>query len=205
MVRTSRQRQPERNNLSYSLFIQVLNYVDHPDEDTFSCELIECSDQYLHHALITSVSHGDVNPLTPVSAAKMVGVLAIVQGAYLALAPSKSLKVYVVEEEITNPINVKILRRTGLLVLNMGVYVYGLIFKDYGIRASVAINSLMFVAETLSYLFNNESETIGPFKASDLSFLAVTGPHSICRVEQLRIPQPFIQSILCLYDQLWPP
>jgi hypothetical protein len=148
---------------------------------------------FKRNALITAVSHGGANPLTPVAAAKMSGVLSIAQGAYLTLAPSKSLQMYGVEEEITNPINVKLLRRTGLLILNMGVYVYCLIFKDNGIRASVAINSLMFVVETLSSLFNNESETIGPSKAFDLSFLAVTGSTAYAALNNLECFNPLFK------------
>ena len=146
------------------------------------------------NALITSVYRGGANPLTPVAAAKMSGVLSIANGAYLTLAPGKSLKVYGVEEEITNPINVKILRRTGLLVLNMGVYAYCLVFKDYGLRASVAINSLMFVAETLSSLFHNDSETIGPSKASDLSFLAITGSTAYAALNNLECFNPLFKA-----------
>ena len=149
---------------------------------------------FKRNALITAVSHGGANPLTPVAAAKMSGVLSIANGAYLTLAPGKSLKVYGVEEEITNPINVKILRRTGLLVLNMGVYAYCLVFKDYGLRASVAINSLMFVAETLSSLFHNDSETIGPSKASDLSFLAITGSTAYAALNNLECFNPLFKA-----------
>ena len=43
-------------------------------------------------------------------------------------------------------------------------------------KVSATINSLMWMADVLSSLLNNESETIGPSKAGDLSILAFTTP-----------------------------
>jgi uncharacterized protein YjeT (DUF2065 family) len=137
------------------------------------------------NSVIRTVSRGGSKPLTPSTAAKISGALSLAQGAYLTLAPSKSLQMYGAEDEISNPTNVKLLRRMGLCIMNTGVYVYCLVFKDYGIKASVAINSLFFLVETISSLFNNESETIGPSKALDLSYLTVTGSTAYAALNNL--------------------
>lgn len=145
-------------------------------------------------ALITSVSHGGTKPFAPVDASKMFSVLAIASGASFTLAPSKSLQLYGVEKEITNSINIKILRRVGICSLNTGVYVYCLIFRKFNIRTPVAINLLMFVAETISSLFNSDnSDTLGPQKACDLSFLAITGSTAYAALNNLECFNPLFK------------
>jgi hypothetical protein len=98
----------------------------------------------------------------------IMGTLCVVQGTQSALAPTLT---FPHGGEKPSECNAKLVHRIGLLVLNVGISIYGLIFKGYDLKVSAAINSLLWIADCLSSLLNNESETLGPTKAGDISFL----------------------------------
>ena len=78
--------------------------------------------------------------------------------AYLALAPSSAIKLYnhIDDETPMTPHTMQVFRRIGLTTMNFGVYIYCLIFKDLGVKLPFAIHSLIFIAESLSFLINDE-------------------------------------------------
>lgn len=145
------------------------------------------------NVLIKALPPGGANPVLSNNAAKIAGALAFTEGTYMALAPSLSLKMHGVDE-VTNPTNMMILRRTGLCILNLGVYVYCLIFNDFRVQTPFAINALLFIADSLSSLMNQDSKTIGPSNKLDLSFLAVTGSAAYAALNDLECFNPLFKA-----------
>ena len=74
--------------------------------------------------------------------------------------------------DVTNECNAKIVRRSGISILNIGVHIYCHLFKGYELKVSTTINVLMWMAELIHSFLNNESETIGPSRAGDVVILA---------------------------------
>lgn len=138
---------------------------------------------------LPALTRGGAGPIAPNGAAKIAGTFCLVQGAYSALAPSKSFPYgnYKISQT-----NAKLIREIGLAFLNMGVHVYGLIFKGYGLKVSSAINALIWVADCLYGLLNDESETTGKSKAADLTVLAVNSAVAIAALNDL----PFFSTTL---------
>jgi len=125
-----------------------------------------------HAKSIIAIPRGGTGPIKPdvaAAAVKIAGTVYLLQGAYLTLAPNANADAYGFEE--MNPCNTKIFRRLGLSVLNLGVSIFCLVIKNYSLNTAVAINTLLWVADSLSSLWNKESETIGPSRANDLSIL----------------------------------
>ena len=117
-----------------------------------------------------TMPRGGAGPIASIDAAKIAGTICLLQGAYCALAPKANAEAYGMEE--LSPCNTMVMRRIGISILNTGVTVFCLVFKDYSLKTAAAINGLIWVAETLSSLWNNKSEITGPSKAGDLSILA---------------------------------
>jgi hypothetical protein len=131
---------------------------------------------------LPALRRGGAGPIAPTSAAKIAGTFCLVQGTYSALAPSKSFPYG--EYNITQT-NANLIREIGLSFLNMGVHVYGLIFKGYGIKVSSAINALIWVADCLYGLLNDKSKTTGKSKAADITVLAVNSAVAIAALNDL--------------------
>lgn len=123
--------------------------------------------------VLSTVPRGGAGPLDPTGLAKAFGAAYFGQGAINVLAPS--IETPYGGEKI-NECNAMIIRRIGLCTLNVGVHIYCLLFKGYNLKVSASLNALMWVAESISSLLNNSSETIGPSKAGDLSIIAFTAP-----------------------------
>lgn len=132
--------------------------------------------------LLPALTRGGAGPIAPNGAAKIAGTFCLVQGAYSALAPSKS---FPYGDYDISQTNAKLIRETGLAFLNMGVHVYGLIFKGYGLKVSSAINALLWMADCLYGLLNEESKTTGKSKAADLTVLAVNSAVAIAALNDL--------------------
>jgi len=132
-------------------------------------------------------NRGGAGPLAPLAVAKIAGGLSLAQGIYTTLAPKPCAEVYSDTDEAKelNPLNAKLLRRLGMAVLHIGVSAYCLFFQDYSIETSVALTSLTWVMESLSSLFNDDSDTIGPSKISDLSILAFNGANVYAALNHL--------------------
>ena len=121
-------------------------------------------------SVLSAVSRGGAaGPLEPTAVAKVYGTACLLSGAQCVLAPKMDT---IYGQDVPNECNAKTIRRIGLSILNAGVHVYCLLFKGYDMEVSATINSLMWMADVISSLLNNESETIGPNKAGDLSILA---------------------------------
>jgi len=116
------------------------------------------------------IPRGGAGSLDPTVLAKVLGGACLIQGAQFALAPK--INDCYGGVDVTNECNAKIVRRSGLSILNIGVHIYCLLFKGYDMKVSTTINTLMWMADTMSSLLNNESESIGPSKAGDVSILA---------------------------------
>ena len=121
-------------------------------------------------SMLPAIPRGGAGPLDPTALAKVLGGACLIQGAQFALAPK--MDTLYGGMEVVNDCNAKTLRRIGLSVVNMGVHIYCLLFKGYDLKVSTTINALMWMADAISSLLNNESETIGPSKAGDVSILA---------------------------------
>jgi len=148
------------------MFLQVLAFLA-------AMHLSSAAMPFKRPSMLPAISRGGAGPLDPTALAKVLGGACLVQGAQLALAPDMDT-LYGVEEGVLNECNAKIVRRTGLAILNVGVHIYCLLFKGYDMKVSATINVLMWMADAIHSLLNNESETIGPSKAGDVSILAFT-------------------------------
>ena len=120
---------------------------------------------------MSTIPRGGAGPIESLNAAKIAGTISLLQGAYCALAPKGNAEAYGVED--MSPCTTKVMRRSGILLLNTGITIFCQVFKDYSLKTSAAINGLIWVAETLHSLWNNKSETTGPSKAGDISILAL--------------------------------
>jgi len=111
------------------------------------------------------VPRGGFCRVEPTTAAKIVGGALLVEGGKTLLAPNVSFP-YGMKE--FNPSNTLIIRRAGLCLFNMGIYAYCLINKGYALSVPFAINSLLWLGNAISALLNNDTETKGPSKASEV-------------------------------------
>ena len=68
-------------------------------------------------------------------------------------------------QDIPNECNAMLIRRAGLNILSLGVHAYCLLFKGYDVKVSAAMNTLRWMADTLSSLRNKK------FEPSDLPSL----------------------------------
>eukprot|EP01083_Nonionella_stella_P316309 1146326_1 len=125
---------------------------------------------------------GVVNNL-PSTAVKVVGSAYLVQGAYKALSPDEDMELYGFKEKL-NPSNKKIVRQIGISLFNIGLHCFCLIVMDYSIKTSVALSSLLWVADSLESLFNKRNETISS-KTGDLSVFAVSALNVYAALEKV--------------------
>jgi len=120
---------------------------------------------------VLSVPRGG-GPVDPSSAAKVIGSINLVHGAYCALSPRSNFEAYGMRG--ASPTNFLLMRRVGLIVLQLGIGAYTLLFKHYGINTFFSLIGLVWMAEVGHALLNNMSEITGPAKASDLHSLFVS-------------------------------
>jgi hypothetical protein len=126
---------------------------------------------------------GGAGPLNPTLVAKVVTVLFLVHGAYMALAPGPSLDSY--GFKTSSATATKCMRYNGLLILTCGVYGYSLIFQSYDINTAFALGALLWVAEGLHSLWNGQSLTTGPSVRGEMASLAVVGATAISGLNKL--------------------
>jgi len=117
---------------------------------------------------------GGAGPIEPVTAAKVVGAINIIQGAVCALSPKSNSEAYGLKED-DSPLTVKIMREAGLTVLFQGIIAYCLLFKGTSVNTAMGVASLLWSAESVKSLLDNDSETVGPSKVGSLSVLAFAG------------------------------
>lgn len=117
---------------------------------------------------------GGAGPIEPATAAKLVGALCAVQGAISTLSPTTNSKAYGLKDDYS-PLNVKINREIGLTVLQTGIIAFCLFFKGTSVNTAIGVGSLLWSAESLKALLDNDSETVGPSKVGSLSILAFAG------------------------------
>jgi len=111
--------------------------------------------------------------ISPVQTAKIIGLVLIFKGIYGTLAPNKAAKKYGVRDDIS-AINAKIVRRASLSMLNAGISTYCLILNDFGVLLPSAVNHLLWIAEALHSLLNDEADTIDPSRSLDLFMLCLS-------------------------------
>jgi len=111
--------------------------------------------------------------ISPVQTAKIIGLVFIFKGIYGTLAPNKIVKKYGVRDDV-NAGNAKIMRRAFLCMLNVGISTYCLILNDFGVVLPAAVNHLLWIAEALHSLLNDEADTIGPSRSIDLFMLCLS-------------------------------
>ena len=111
--------------------------------------------------------------ISPVQAAKIIGLVFIFKGMYGTLAPTKIVKYNGVRDDIKAG-NAKIVRRASLCMLNAGISTYCLILNEFGGLLPAAVNHLIWITEALHSLLNNEADTIGPSRSIDLFMLCLS-------------------------------
>ena len=95
----------------------------------------------------------------------------LIQGTQFALDPTMDTSY---GKDVPNECNAMLMRRSGLNILSLGVNAYCLLFKGYDVKVSAAMNTLMWVADTLSSLLNKKFEIIRPAKSGDAGIIAFT-------------------------------
>lgn len=126
-------------------------------------------------AVTQSIPRGGAGPLSPETAAKITGYFTLAQGAACVLAPGPAVAQYQTQSGIKslNETNKKLMVYTGLNLMNLGVYVYCLVFKNYNLKVPSALTSLLFASTDISSLLNDDCFTTGPCKAGNTASLVV--------------------------------
>lgn len=126
---------------------------------------------------------GGVGDNLPSTAVKAVGTAYLFQGAYKALSPDGDMELYGFKEKL-NPLNKRIIRQIGISVFNLGVHCFCLIVKDYSIKTSVALSSLLWLADSLESLLNTRNKT-NSTEAGDLSIFAFSALNAYAALEKV--------------------
>jgi hypothetical protein len=113
---------------------------------------------------------GGAGPISAETAAKLYGGLMLAQGAAVTLAPGPALEAFGGSSK--NPVNKKLMMRTGLTLLSQGILAYCMLFNNFGINRAFFLVGIMWAAEALRSIMNGEPSTIGPTIARELTSLA---------------------------------
>jgi len=93
--------------------------------------------------------------------ARVAAMMLLIRGLVATMSPNYVAKKIGVKEKLS-PTNEKIVRQTYMTMLNAGILAFCTVVNDYGLKAPVAINYAIWIAECTHSLFNNEPDTIGP-------------------------------------------
>ena len=110
---------------------------------------------------------------------RVFGGLMAVNGVAITVAPAKFCESYGIDTAEVSGSSLKIWRRNGIATLASGILAVCLLFRDDSLNLAMGLASLPMAVSAALSLLNNDSETIGPSKAGDLSILAVHGAASL--------------------------
>lgn len=113
---------------------------------------------------------GGAGPLNPDEVSKLAIGILLAQGTVATLAPKPAFESYGGEP---TPTSILCMRRTGVAILDVGVMAFGLLYKGCSINTAAAVSSLMWAAEFIGSMLNDEASTIGFSNNNILAWLAL--------------------------------
>lgn len=126
--------------------------------------------------------------------AQVAAMMLLIRGLVATMSPNYVAKKFGVKEKLS-PTNEKIVRETYMTMLNAGILAFCTVANDYGLKAPVAINFAIWIAECTHSLFNNEPDTIGPSHFTEVGLCLV--PSILFLIITLYVPA-FFQTMIMI-------